>query len=121
MSGLISKKMKKRLEGVVGLGKVVAERNPIAQSVLTVKETADSAHKILYGKDPHYLRGAVPNRFRPTPKRYQYQVTPKRRFGAKVDRSLDRLLEKDPVKEAIREAKARGDYRAVYALKRLSR
>jgi len=73
----------------------------------------------VFGRDPNYLRRAVPNRFRPTPKRYRMKS--KRRFGAKVDRSLDRLLEKNPVNEAIREAMARGDYRAVYALKRLSR
>jgi hypothetical protein len=119
MSGLISRKTKKRIEGVVDLGKVVAKKNPIAHTILTAKETADSAHKILYGKDPNYLRVAMPNRFRPTPKRYG--ATPKRRFSTRADRSLDRLLERDPVKEAIREAKARGDYRAVYALKRLSR
>ncbi len=71
VSGLFSKKTKKRLEGAVGLGKVVAERNPIAHGLLTAKETADSAHKLLYGKDPRYLPSSIPKKFRAPPKRYR--------------------------------------------------
>src|SRR5438445_160731 len=96
MSSFISKKTKKRLEGAVGVGKIVVERNPIAHAVLTAKETVDSAHKLLYGKDPKYLP-SIPKRFRAPPKRYR--PTPKKRIVyARKDMALERLLEEDPLK-----------------------
>lgn len=104
MSSLISKKTKKRLEGAVGLGKVVVERNPIASAVLTAKETADSAHKLLYGKDPKYLPSAVPKRFGAPSGRYR--PTPKRRIiYVRNDPALERLLEEDPLKRMYRQTR----------------
>ena len=119
MSGIVSKGTKKRIEGAIGLGKIVIGKNPLAHAVITVKETADSAHKLLYGKDPKYLPSPL-KRFRATPKRFRPQPRRKPQVVRKSER-LERLFEEDPIKRAIREARARGDYRAVYALKRLSR
>jgi hypothetical protein len=104
MSDLISKKTKKRLEGVVGLGKVVVERNPIAHTVLAAKETADSAHKLLYGEDPRYVASSIPRRFRASPNRYR--PTPKRKIVyVRKDAALERLLEEDPLKRMYRQTR----------------
>jgi hypothetical protein len=103
VSSLISKKTKKRIEGAVGLGKVVVERNPIAHTVLTAKETADSAHRLLYGIDPRYVPSSIPKRFRASPRRYR--PTPKKRIYVRKDTALERLLEEDPLKRMYRQTR----------------
>ena len=98
MSGLISKKTKKRLEGAVDLGKMAAGRNPIVNAALTAKEAVDSAHKIVYGKDPVY----VPPRLRRTARRSN--PTPRQRVYVRKNPALE-LLEEDPLKRAYRQTR----------------
>jgi hypothetical protein len=135
MSESFSKKTKKRIEGAVGLGKLLAEENPIVHAVATVKEIADSTHKLVYGKDINYIpKSSIPKRPRALPKRYsstprrQVIIIQRRRVAVprwrvvltEEDEALVRLLERDPLRGAKREARRRGDYAAMRAVDRLS-
>lgn len=113
---LLSKKTKKRLEGVKDLAQTVAEKNPVVHALSTAKEVADSTYKIRHGKDPKYLRMLQPRQRKFAIKR-KYDIPSLSKYAApRVTK-----FEEDPIKRMIRIARMRGDHRLVRELRMLDR
>jgi hypothetical protein len=48
----LSRRTRKRLEGVKEIGVTIARKNPVVDNIATGKELADSGYKIIKGEDP---------------------------------------------------------------------
>ena len=93
-----TKKTEKRIEGLTGIVKTVAEKNPVAHAVLTAKDLSDNTYKIRYGRDPKRFGFANQRRFaRP--------VSQAERIERLLRKRQRIVLEEDPLKRALRNTK----------------